>query len=308
MQTTYTFWTWLDGYCVEQIKKALETSEPTDHWIGMLARHVRMLLETRGPPRELRSSDFGAAALDGRYTFQGRHSFDPVSVQDITNTVIDILASWLNFPIGGKPGAVHSSYEVFGKLAGPTPSPVAYARLTDALQNCALAQPASEARLVIQTLDELITEYRKRRTTVEVASPPPQIQGKATATPKRIAATSRRKRAEGPPLLLTLADDAMQLQNMDRFLRYLLELEPLIDGHESIANPTPLQSRVNSRRDFLLPFREHGPSRVKSRGPAAAFDRAHCQAYILIYTRSTGIDFVRVFLVCSKFQLLTRFL
>ncbi|KAJ7620890.1 hypothetical protein DFH06DRAFT_1233379 [Mycena polygramma] len=105
----------------------------------------------------------------------------------------------------------------------------------------------------------------------------PQIQGKSTAVLKRITATSRCKRVQGtgPPLLLTLADDAIQLQNMDRFLRYLLELEPLIDGYENIANPTPLQSRVHSRRDFLLPFREHGPSRVKSQGPAVVFDHAH---------------------------------
>ncbi|KAJ7736466.1 hypothetical protein B0H16DRAFT_1730802 [Mycena metata] len=59
-----------------------------------------------------------------------------------------------------------------------------------------------------------------------------------------------------------LADDATQMQRMNRFLDYILELEPLIDGFQHIQHPTLLQTAVNTKLDFLLPFREHGPSRV----------------------------------------------
>ncbi|KAJ7235813.1 hypothetical protein C8J57DRAFT_1088621 [Mycena rebaudengoi] len=64
---------------------------------------------------------------------------------------------------------------------------------------------------------------------------------------------------------------------MNRFLDYLLELEPLLDGYHTIARPTVLQARVNANRDYLLPFREHGPSRIHSRGPGRSFDPAHAR-------------------------------
>ncbi|KAJ6447338.1 hypothetical protein C8R45DRAFT_850913 [Mycena sanguinolenta] len=38
---------------------------------------------------------------------------------------------------------------------------------------------------------------------------------------------------------------------------------------------TDLQTHVNTRQDFYLPFREHRPSHRNSRGPQAAFDPSH---------------------------------
>ncbi|KAJ7934038.1 hypothetical protein B0H13DRAFT_2262610 [Mycena leptocephala] len=123
-------------------------------------------------------------------------------------------------------------------------------------------------------MDDLITEYRKRRTAAPVV-----VMAAVTvpreATRSVVSGRGGTAWVAGPPALLTLTDDATQLRNMDRFLAYLVELEPLIDGYTGIANQTSLQTHVNKRLDFLLPFREQGSSRIHSRGSVAAFDRAH---------------------------------
>ncbi|KAJ7205828.1 hypothetical protein GGX14DRAFT_367739 [Mycena pura] len=64
---------------------------------------------------------------------------------------------------------------------------------------------------------------------------------------------------------------------MNRFLGYLVELEPLIDGFSNISDPSLLQSTVAKNADFLLPFREHGPSRTQARGPSRTFDPSHAK-------------------------------
>ncbi|KAJ7763760.1 hypothetical protein B0H16DRAFT_1311070 [Mycena metata] len=71
---------------------------------------------------------------------------------------------------------------------------------------------------------------------------------------------------------------------MNRFLDYLLELEPLIDGFQHIQHPTLLQTAVNAKLDFLLPFREHGPSRVNSRGPRGAFHSGHSATWAGLFS------------------------
>ncbi|KAJ6467225.1 hypothetical protein DFH09DRAFT_1111991 [Mycena vulgaris] len=292
MQTTYTFWTWLDGYCVELMRKTLQSSEAPDSWIGALTRHVLMLLETRGPPREIKSGDFGAAELNGTYAFRSRRTLDLVSPGDVIRTVVDIVATWLNFPIGGKsrsqawfiqamfrdchPSTLyldsvwyafcHLESEVFGRLSGGIPSPAAYTSLSTALRDCALSDPRSEEHRMIMKIDGLITAYRKKRAAAEAASKPARITTGQQLVPSKTPA---------PPLLLTLANDATQIRLMNRFLAYLVELEPLIDGYVNIAQPTSLQTYVNQRLDFLLPFREYGPTRIRSRGPQAAFHPAH---------------------------------
>ncbi|KAJ7844505.1 hypothetical protein B0H14DRAFT_2585165 [Mycena olivaceomarginata] len=197
------------------------------------------------------SADFGAAILDGRYAFRGRHSLEPVPHPDITNTVVEIVAQWLNFPASGKSRAQgwfiqamfrecdpstlyldsvwfafnHLESEVFGKLSGETPSSASYARLSVALQNCALTDPGSETNLVVKKIDALVTNYRTSR--VAPGPPVPAVTSVPTAARRKTAAPVRSATAAGPHLLLTLADDATQQQNM----AYLVELEPFIDGY-----------------------------------------------------------------------------
>ncbi|KAJ7245185.1 hypothetical protein B0H12DRAFT_1308057 [Mycena haematopus] len=344
MQTTYTFWTWLDGYCTEIIRNALDSQEPLNHWISSLTRHVRTLLLVRGPPRELRSSDFGAAILEGRYAFRARHTLAPASDLDVTRTVIDILATWLKFPVGGKsraqawfidaifhechPAALyldsvwfaftHLETEVFGELTDGLPSPVAYQRLKMALRSCALTDPTSETHLVIMDLEALVTDYRRRTAVVTamtastsavlqnqgtISGPHTVMQRQVTGSSVSKINTSSRPRpgrvAAGPSAPLMLADDATQLHKMMRFLEYLVELEPLIDGGDHIQSLSSLQAYVKSRLDFLLPFREHGPSRVKSRGPTTAFDPSHSRTWAGLFSGLIfrGVTFASPFAV-----------
>ncbi|KAJ7127687.1 hypothetical protein C8R44DRAFT_873501 [Mycena epipterygia] len=312
MQTTYTFWTWLDGYCVQIIKNALEDTADciiqnamndtivSINWIARLTRHVRMLLESRGPARELRSSDFGAAELHGKYIFQSRRSLDPtISHQKITTLVIDIIAQWLNFPVEDDSRAkawfvqamfrdchpstlyldsvwyafCHLDVEIFGQWKGTTvPSPATYTTLSTALHRCVLSKHSSREWLMVARIDEILTSYRNtiiaaqtRTTSTNATQPFPLPDRSALVVDLNIPS---------PQLLLTPADDASQLRHMNRFLDYLLELLPLIDG-TTIARPTLLQAAVSDKPDFLLPFREHGPSRIHSRGPTRAFDPTH---------------------------------
>ncbi|KAJ6459922.1 hypothetical protein C8R45DRAFT_842885 [Mycena sanguinolenta] len=65
---------------------------------------------------------------------------------------------------------------------------------------------------------------------------------------------------------------------MDKFLAALLELEPLINPSASVLSPSKFQNAVKLKLDFLLPFREHGPSRARSRLPDNSFDPAHSRS------------------------------
>ncbi|KAJ7119231.1 hypothetical protein C8R43DRAFT_960162 [Mycena crocata] len=258
MQITYTFWTWLDGYCVGKIQQALESDIPEQNWIGSLTQHVQGLLEVRSPSRELKSSDFGLAAIAGSYKFKSRRTWTEVTDADITSTVIEVIAAWLNFPVTGKSRAqawfiqaiyrecdastlfldtvwfafCHLESEVFGKLAGPIPSPEVYTRLCTALQKCPLADHRTEAYVLMKKLDMMIMDYRTRE--LAVANTPSSSLPAEKSRPARISAT----KAAGPPLLLTLPNDLEQDCRMHRFLEFLLELEPLIDGFEKISEPT----------------------------------------------------------------------
>ncbi|KAJ7788620.1 hypothetical protein B0H14DRAFT_2536574 [Mycena olivaceomarginata] len=196
----------------------LSSGELPNHWIVALTRHIQTLLLVRGPPRELFSGAFGAAALQGRYALRSRHTLECLSDLDVTKTVIDVIATWLNFPLKGKSRAQARFIQTVFNSCGPA------ALYLDSMWN---------------TFGHLETQ------------------------------------AFAPPSVLIASDDAIQLRNMNRFLEYLVELEPLINGYETIGSPTDLQAYVNTRLDFLLPFREHGPSRISSRGPMAAFDPSH---------------------------------
>ena len=127
-----------------------------------------------------------------------------------------------------------------------------------------------------------------------------QAAGPQRRAPRPTIPRSRRPRVTSAPRSPLIAgDDATQLHNMNRFLAYLVELEPLIDGYETIHTPTELQGYVNANLDFLLPFREHGPSRIKSRGPMAAFDLSHSRTWAGLFSGLIfrGVTFASPFAV-----------
>ncbi|KAJ7133843.1 hypothetical protein C8R46DRAFT_1048237 [Mycena filopes] len=86
---------------------------------------------------------------------------------------------------------------------------------------------------------------------------------------------------------------------MNRFLDTLLELEPLLDDYASITSPTLFQATVHGKRDFLLPFREHAPSRVRSRLPGNSFDPGHARLLAGLFS---GLIF-RVVIFATLFSL-----
>ncbi|KAJ7243699.1 hypothetical protein C8J57DRAFT_1083458 [Mycena rebaudengoi] len=211
MQTTFGLWTWLDAYCVEVIRQAPHDAAP-ETWIGRLAKHVFILLSTRAPSRELRSEQYGLA-IGGVYTYTRRTTFDlDVPEPFFVALVIDIIASWLRFPVKSRSRAQAWFVECIVRAGNP-----------DAL-----------------LLDCVWYAFGHYETEV-------------------------------------FGDACFKLRLMNRFLDYLLELEPLLDGYHTIARPTVLQARVNANRDYLLPFREHGPSWIHSRGPGRSFDPAHAR-------------------------------
>ncbi|KAJ7215911.1 hypothetical protein GGX14DRAFT_606870 [Mycena pura] len=294
MQTTCAFWTWLDGLCGNIIEHALTPSLvdppilPMD-WISRLTRHVHMLLQTRGPPRELLSQDFGAGTLNGTYAFPSRRGYDiQVSPEEVKGQVINVLAYWLNFPMDSdshtqawfieacrscNPALLfldctwsafcHVDVEVFGRRrTSKLPPSEAYTRVYNALGNSKLADPRSQESLLLAQIEQIISEFQVGATQQQAAA----------LVHNAPASQEERHHTPDPPPLLTLAEDLVQLQMMNRFLTYLLQLEPLIDGFSNISDPSLLQSTVAQNLDFLLPFREHGPSRTQARGPGCAFD------------------------------------
>ncbi|KAJ7265824.1 hypothetical protein C8J57DRAFT_1620987 [Mycena rebaudengoi] len=276
MQTTFGLWTWLDAYCVEVIRQAPHDAAP-ETWIGRLAKHVFILLSTRAPSRELRSEQYGLA-IGGVYTYTRRTTFDlDVPEPFFVALVIDIIASWLRFPVksrsraqawfvecivrAGNPDALlldcvwyafgHYETEVFGDARFKVKSPADFRRFASALACSALVDKKSTTAVMLSQMRTLLYEYQNCR-----------LQSNLEPAPTRLQLTN---------------EDSAQLRLMNRFLDYLLELEPLLDGYHTIARPTVLQARVNANRDYLLPFREHGPSRIHSRGPGCSFDPAHAR-------------------------------
>ncbi|KAJ7749766.1 hypothetical protein B0H14DRAFT_3603517 [Mycena olivaceomarginata] len=238
----------------------------THHWIVALTRHIQTLLLVRGPPRELFSGAFGAAALQGRYALRSRHTLECPSDLDVTKTVIDVIATWLNFPLKGKSRAQARFIQAVFTVVALQPC-------TWTL--CGTHLATLRPRLSVNYLDglPLLAAYERLEAALQAIQErfTTQIPLSTIQQPKR----HRPRVTAAPPSVLIASDDAIQLRNMNRFLEYLVELEPLINGYETIGSPTDLQAYVNTRLDFLLPFREHGPSRISSRGPMAAFDPSH---------------------------------
>ncbi|KAJ7065936.1 hypothetical protein B0H15DRAFT_958459 [Mycena belliarum] len=271
MQTTCIVWTWLDNYCVQLIRAAFDEAAP-ETWIGRLAKHVHMLMSTRATSRSLTSADFGLPELEGVYELRQRRTLDlDVPEKLVIAVVVKIIASWLHFPtktnsraqawfVDTMAGACHPAtlfldsvcfafghleFDIFGDRNAMISAPSTFAPLADALSHSVLCDKKSEEFALMLSLQEMLTHYRNR-TIVRISSPHPQLR--------------------------TSPQDSRQLRFMDLFLGYLLELEPLISGYATIQNPTVFQATVNGKRDFLLPFREHGPSRARSRLAGNSFD------------------------------------
>lgn len=273
MVTTYCAWGWLDSYCTMVITKALE--EPiAESWIERLAKHVHTLLSTRTDSRELRPADYGLDTLEATYQYRRRASLDiDVPASQVITLVLDIIARWLKFPVNSKSRAQawfvdamyhccssstlfldsvwyafgHLETEIFGDSKAKILSPAAFDPLRHALRRCRLSDPSSQESLLLNDMSEMLHNYRTGAI--------------AAVTPS--------------PRLLLDASDSREMRLMNRFLDALLQLEPLIDGYENIANPTLFQATVHGKADFLLPFREHGPSRSRSRLPGNSFDPLH---------------------------------
>ncbi|KAJ7718212.1 hypothetical protein B0H14DRAFT_2643405 [Mycena olivaceomarginata] len=279
MLTTFCAWAWLDSYCVEIITDALNQPLPAT-WIGRLAKHVQMLMTTRAAARELQAADFGLDALNTVYAYRQRCTLDlDVPASQVITLVLDIIASWLNFPTKSKSRAqawfvdamIHACHpntlfldsvwyafghldaEIFGGRNAKISSPAAFYPLRAALQTSLLAKASSQEFLLLEDMKLMLHRYRVRFTSALDSTPPPH--------------------------LLLEASDSKEMHMMNRFLDALLELEPLIDnGYAKIAAPTLFQASVNKKLDFLLPFREHGPSRARSRLPGNSFDPAHVRS------------------------------
>ncbi|KAF8188859.1 hypothetical protein K438DRAFT_2145867 [Mycena galopus ATCC 62051] len=279
MLTTWCVWSWLDSFCVQVVTRALREPHADDGWITRLTKHVQTLTTTCGDSRELCASEFGLDGLDAVYPYRQRGTLDlEVPDSHIIALVLDIIAHWLSFPTRTKsrvqawfvdamvsacdPSTLfldsvwyafnHIEIEVFGDKSFKISSPAAFDGFRSALQGCKLSNTSSEEFLLLNDIQAMLHQYR-------------------TAT---IAAS----KPASPRLLLT-SSDSRELSLMNRLLEALLELEPLIDGYNTIATPTLLQSRVNSKLDHLLPFREHGPSRSRSRLPGNSFDPAHARTW-----------------------------
>ncbi|KAJ7635876.1 hypothetical protein B0H17DRAFT_1217244 [Mycena rosella] len=253
MQTTFVVWTWLDTYCAGQVRSVLADTAPRN-WIGHLAKHVHTLMCTCAPSRELRPAEFGLPGLDGVYKFHQRKSLDlDIPYQLIIDTLIyachpaTLFLNSVWFAFG------HLETEVFGDRNAKIPAPSAFAPLASALYRSHLCDRTSEEFLLMTGMQQMLYEYQ-------------------THTITAIAASS-------PQSLLTTPQDSRQLQFMNLFLGYLLELEPLIDGYEKITQPTAFQAAVNGKADFLLPFREHGPCRARSRLPGMSFNPRYANTF-----------------------------
>ncbi|KAJ7167936.1 hypothetical protein C8R46DRAFT_1191923 [Mycena filopes] len=278
MQITYLVWHWLDSYCVNVIVKAFD--DPTaDSWIGRLARLIHTLMDTRAPTRVLVASEYGLE-LDSTFEYRHRARLDvEVPRGQVVAVVLQCIGHWLNFPTTTQSRAQawfvdtitrafdplillldsvwyaygHLNSEVFAGRNTQITAPAAFLPLANALKHCPLATPSSEERLLLAEMGTMAESYRTGRM--------------ATLAP-----------SSSPPRLRLTDSDSAEVRMMNRFLDALLELEPLLDGYENIAQPTRFQAVVNGKRDFLLPFREHAPSRVRSRLPGNSFDPVHARS------------------------------
>ncbi|KAF7350556.1 hypothetical protein MSAN_01615300 [Mycena sanguinolenta] len=274
MIATFYLWYWLDSYCVRIITLAL--CKPASCWIGHLTKHVSMLLSTRVDSCLLQAAEFGLESLDSVYHFHYRSLLDlDVPPDQVVAVVLDIIACWLNYPTKSKSRAQawfvdalvyschhatlfldsvwyafnHLETQIFGNKNVNITSPAAFDLLRTRLVNCSLTDSSSAESQLLSSMQKMLNEYRA-----------------GTITPVSSAA---------PPRLFLSASDSSQVRLMNKFLAALLELELLIDPSVSLSSPSLFQNAVSLNMDFLLPFREHGPSRVRSRLPGNSFDPAH---------------------------------
>ncbi|KAJ7604060.1 hypothetical protein FB45DRAFT_958028 [Roridomyces roridus] len=284
MQSTGFLWCWLDTYCVSQIRAALQA--PTEIWIGRLARLIHTLMSTGIQKKRIRPKDVGLDGIEAVFDFKQRTTFDlTVDEQLLTGVVLEIIAFWLNFPrtysrqqswfintmvTTGYSSALfldcawgaftHVRSTISGTSDINMSTPVAFSPLALALRNLALT---NEQTVALEQMRTALFNYR-HRAIADAASFQLQLAMIPSQCSKRVHA-------------------------MNRFLEWLLQLEPLIGLADTVdiqgdGTLGKFQRAVHQDRDYLLPFREHGPSRIVSRLPGNAFDPLHARARSGLYS------------------------
>ncbi|KAJ7226513.1 hypothetical protein B0H12DRAFT_1328701 [Mycena haematopus] len=108
MLTTFFAWRWLDVFCPQKIQEAVEARRqsilPT-MWIGKLACDVAAVLERRADHHTFIASKYGFALASAEFNFSNKRCeilVDNKALLEATTThTAQIIASWLEFPVGG---------------------------------------------------------------------------------------------------------------------------------------------------------------------------------------------------------------
>ncbi|KAJ7245900.1 hypothetical protein B0H12DRAFT_1073359 [Mycena haematopus] len=108
MLTTFFAWRWLDVFCPQKIQEAVEARRqsilPT-MWIGKLACDVAAVLERRADHHTFIASKYGLALASAEFNFSNKRReilVDNKALLEATTThTAQIIASWLEFPVGG---------------------------------------------------------------------------------------------------------------------------------------------------------------------------------------------------------------
>ncbi|KAJ6453796.1 hypothetical protein C8R45DRAFT_1112346 [Mycena sanguinolenta] len=322
MLTTFFAWRWLDAYCPHKIQEVLEGWREgivATSWIGKLACDVCALLERRVDHHQFEPLKYGLTVTAVPFLFSNKRLQILVNDRDLfaaaTTCTLQIIASWLQFPVQGvsryQAWFVHAITRTIGRHAlvldevwrgysqvrkyvlGDSDARVhcnqRFERLVLQLRVHALANMSSPESDALNRLNKIMDMVR---TPPAIISRPLELMDmdddSSVASPGQpdMLNSSFQLPVETlvhpmpAPYSVTHKPCRSTQAKLARFMRFLDEALEAVRLGLKIARPNLWQTLMLSDVDRFCPFRELAPSRQRIAGAAGPYtsDRAATQS------------------------------
>ena len=289
MMTNYFAWYWLDVFIPDQCYTILINGYAgRKYWLVQLVNDVKTMYDLRGPTTEFSASKYGIDLNEASYTFNTmrntfRVAYGTKEARDrIVRIVMDILQSWLSFPIH-RSGQLQAWFvHVLIKEIGPN---VLY------LNSIWSTYLNAQNRLFTSESWKL-TSFRSVLSLAKTASHHPLFEPTSSerSSVDKIAKLIQDFR-DGKLILDANADETTPLfvdrlpsdlrsvanHQQNQFINFIRDCMAIhLNLPFNIINPK-LPEQLQTMTDKLLPFRECAPSRSRIRGDDGPFGNAVIQ-------------------------------
>lgn len=314
MSTNYWAWRWLDGYCTQLIEKAFHNPAPDicqASWITRLAKDVRNALENRMNTRIFDPAVYSTSISGDTFTYEcSRPPYladsGPELLQQTLVLTTTIIAQWLEFPVNSparqQAWFVHALFitvgdqallldevwlahsdlrkYVLGNAKQKEEVVACFEHLRDALREHPLAQDGSQERQMLSAMSSLINnacngslKYTPLVDSFEFASAetPPAPEELEELDIEAEEPESEEDVGRSTQGLLGVAAEKI----LQRFIDFLTESAAA--ALDDLPSPNTFQTELLRRMDYICPFRELAPSRLRAAGPEGPFTPALCR-------------------------------